>query len=167
MGVIMQFEGCRALVKADINDKKVFVSVSGGRASRRLLAIIRSDFERIHRDIRNLFPEEMVPVPDHPDVVVAYEKLLAMESEGIGKFPEFAGGKVIEIDVEDLLNGVDLQGTRRRNRTPDTQRRPVRLFYSYSHKDEALRNELETHLKLSQREGLINAWHDRKIEDSF
>ena len=145
----MQFEGCRALVRADIHDKKVFVSVSGTRSSRRrMLAIIRSDFERIHRDIRNLLPDEMVPVPDYPDAVVAYEKLLAMESEGIGKFPEFAGGKVIEIDVEDLLNGVDLQGTRRRNRTPDAQRRLVRLFYSYSHKDETLRNELETHLKL-------------------
>lgn len=164
-GVIIQFEGCRALVKADINDKKVFVSVSGAGANRRrLLAVIRSDFGRIHRDIRNLTPDEMVPVPGHPDVVVAYQKLLAMEDEGIGNFPEFAGGKLIKVDVEDLLNGVDLEGARRRARTPDDHVRPVRLFYSYSHKDEALRNELETHLKLLQREGLIGAWHDRKIE---
>jgi internalin A len=40
----------------------------------------------------------------------------------------------------------------------------VGLFYSYSHKDETLRNELETHLKLLQRQGLIETWHDRKIE---
>jgi internalin A len=40
----------------------------------------------------------------------------------------------------------------------------VRLFYSYSHKDESLRNKLETHLKLLQRQGLIEPWHDRKIE---
>jgi internalin A len=38
------------------------------------------------------------------------------------------------------------------------------LFYSYSHKDENLRNELETHLKLLQRQGLIESWHDRDIE---
>jgi len=43
-------------------------------------------------------------------------------------------------------------------------RQAVRLFYSYSHKDESLRNELETHLKLLQRQGLIETWHDRKIE---
>jgi internalin A len=43
-------------------------------------------------------------------------------------------------------------------------RRPVRLFYSYSHKDERLRNELESHLKLLQRLGKIDAWNDRKIE---
>lgn len=39
----------------------------------------------------------------------------------------------------------------------------VRVFYSYSHKDEDLRNQLETHLKLLQRTGLIDSWSDRKI----
>jgi len=40
---------------------------------------------------------------------------------------------------------------------------PVKLFYSYSHKDEALRDELETHLSGLKRQGLIEGWHDRKI----
>lgn len=39
----------------------------------------------------------------------------------------------------------------------------ARIFFSYSHKDEALRNELETHLVMLQREGRIETWHDRKI----
>src|SRR5215469_1147613 len=38
-----------------------------------------------------------------------------------------------------------------------------KLFVSYSHKDEALRDELETHLKLLQRQQVISIWHDRKI----
>jgi internalin A len=42
--------------------------------------------------------------------------------------------------------------------------RPVRLFYSYSHKDELLRNELETHLKILQRQNVIESWHDRLID---
>lgn len=37
------------------------------------------------------------------------------------------------------------------------------LFFSYSHKDEELRNELETHLALLKREGAISSWHDRRI----
>jgi hypothetical protein len=45
-----------------------------------------------------------------------------------------------------------------------TKSEGVRLFCSYSHKDESLRDELETHLKLLQRQGLLRAWHDRKIE---
>lgn len=40
---------------------------------------------------------------------------------------------------------------------------PVELFYSYAHEDEALRDELEKHLSLLKRSGLIVAWHDRRI----
>ena len=39
----------------------------------------------------------------------------------------------------------------------------IKLFYSYSHKDEALRKKLETHLSLLQSEGVISGWHDRRI----
>ncbi len=40
---------------------------------------------------------------------------------------------------------------------------PLSLFYSYSHRDEDLRDELEKHLVLLQRTGLIRSWHDRRI----
>jgi len=39
----------------------------------------------------------------------------------------------------------------------------LELFYSYSHKDEELRNELEKHLAMLRRLGAINEWHDRRI----
>lgn len=44
-----------------------------------------------------------------------------------------------------------------------TIRPSVRLFYSYSHKDEKLRERLEVHLAALRRQGLIEEWHDRKI----
>jgi hypothetical protein len=37
------------------------------------------------------------------------------------------------------------------------------LFFSYSHKDEELRNALEVHLSMLKRQGLIEAFHDRRI----
>ena len=164
-GVILEFEGCRALVKADMQDKKVFISVSGHLSRRRrLLAVIRSDFERIHSDIRNLHPKEMVPLPEYPDATVPYQKLLVMEQNGIRRFPEAIGERLVEVDVDELLNGVDLDNTLRIRRVIDEPGRAVRLFYSYSHKDERFRNELETHLKLLQRQRLLETWHDRKIE---
>jgi internalin A len=65
-GVILNFEGNRALVKADPQDKCVSISVAGPMASRRrLLAVIRSDFERIHSSFK-FKPKELVPVPGHP-----------------------------------------------------------------------------------------------------
>ena len=41
--------------------------------------------------------------------------------------------------------------------------KPLDLFYSYSHRDEKLRDELEKHLSLLKRQEVISAWHDRKI----
>lgn len=37
------------------------------------------------------------------------------------------------------------------------------LFFSYCHVDEELRNELEVHLAMLKRQGLITTWHDRRI----
>ncbi len=40
---------------------------------------------------------------------------------------------------------------------------PITVFFSYSHKDEELRDKLATHLKLMERTKVIDAWHDRAI----
>jgi hypothetical protein len=40
---------------------------------------------------------------------------------------------------------------------------PIDVFFSYSHKDEELREQLETHLALLKRKGIIRGWHDRRI----
>ncbi|QDT44775.1 hypothetical protein Pan241w_48910 [Gimesia alba] len=39
----------------------------------------------------------------------------------------------------------------------------VEVFFSYSHKDEELRDELEIHLSTLKRQRIIEAWHDRQI----
>jgi hypothetical protein len=41
---------------------------------------------------------------------------------------------------------------------------PLSLFYSYSKKDKAHRERLETHLSLLKDQGVISDWHDRLIE---
>lgn len=41
--------------------------------------------------------------------------------------------------------------------------KPLDLFYSYAHEDEALRNELAGHLKILERRGVIRSWVDRDI----
>jgi TIR domain len=38
------------------------------------------------------------------------------------------------------------------------------VFFSYSHKDQAPRDELEAHLASLKHESLIDTWHDRRIE---
>jgi hypothetical protein len=39
----------------------------------------------------------------------------------------------------------------------------IKVFCCYSHKDEGLRAEFETHLSMLKKEGIIDLWHDRRI----
>ncbi len=48
-----------------------------------------------------------------------------------------------------------LQGSRKKG---------ITIFFSYSHKDERLRDTLDKFLRPLQHEGLITSWHDGKIE---
>ena len=162
-GVILNFEGNRALVKGDRQDRNITISVDGPLASRRrLLAIIRYDFDRIHSSFK-FKPQEKVPVPGHPQVSVDYQELLAREEHKQARFDIFTGDGLLTLNVRDLLNGVDLGGSRR-PASIDRQTQGLRLFFSYSHKDETLRDELESHLKILEREQLIQLWHDRRID---
>jgi hypothetical protein len=43
------------------------------------------------------------------------------------------------------------------------QKSSIEIFYSYSHHDAALRDELEKHLSLLRRQGFISNWHDRSV----
>ena len=167
-GVILRFEEGRALVKADVVDKKVFIHVTGqAEARRRLLAVIRSDFERIHSDLK-FKPAELVPLHEHPDEAVTYQELLVYEQNGMKTFPKVIGKTVIQVGVQQHLNGVDLAGTRRREdrreELAEMREEPIRVFISYAHKDERFRLALEPHLKLLQRQRLIATWHDRLIK---
>jgi internalin A len=166
-GVILQFEGCRALVKADVSDKRVQVLVDGPvKNRRRLLAVIRSDFDRIHTSISELKPKEMVRVPGHPEHLIDYQDLTIFEQKGRKQFDKVIGKDLVEISVTQLLDGVDLSRPRPRAEGHAMANSPLKVFYSYAHKDEQLRNEMETHLKILEHQGLISPWHDRMIRPS-
>jgi internalin A len=160
-GTILYFEGSRALVKADRVSKNISIAViDGNEASRsRLLAIIRSNFEDIHSNFKFIV-QEWVPLPKHPEIQHLYQNLLVRERAGIMEVDDVVNDKIIKTSIKQLLNGVDLPEQRNR----DIDKNPlVKVFYSYSHKDEALKDELDTHLILMKRQGLIASWHDRCI----
>lgn len=163
-GVILAREGCTALVKAMADDRRITVRIRGGDSDsrRQLLAMIRYDFDRLHEDFRDgLTVVAKVPHPSFPSLSFEYLKLLAFEKTGVHEFPEIVGGRVINVRVRDLLSGVDFKLMQAdAGESAYTGRS---LFFSYSHRDENLRDELETHLKLMHRQGLIRPWHDRKI----
>jgi internalin A len=167
-GAVLAFEGNRALVKADIQDRKVSIVVVGNPAGRRrLLAVIRSDFEHIHCSIARLQAAEKVPVPGSSGDGVDYATLLVMEEEGEAEYPVMVRGRLIKYKVSELLNGVEEAPLRPRKTEREAtagSREAVRVAFSYAHEDEELRDQLETHLKLLQRQGVISTWYDRKLK---
>lgn len=43
------------------------------------------------------------------------------------------------------------------------QNNSIEVFFSYARQDERLRDDLEKHLSLLKRQGVVTGWHDRKI----
>ena len=64
---------------------------------------------------------------------------------------------------QEAVRHILIEGSRQRESRLECQSVALQLFYSYSHKDESLRDELETYLKLLQRQGLNQPWRDRCI----
>jgi internalin A len=160
-GVVLRFEGNTALVWADMSEGRVEVIVTGNAASRRrLLAVVRSQFDHIHDHLK-LRPREEVSVPSVPGLVLGYGDLLTYEREGERQPRIPFGGALHKIDVMQVLYGLDVEGARSAMRTREPK--AVRLFYSYSSKDEQFKTELETHLSLLKREGKLATWHMKRI----
>lgn len=160
-GVVLMWEGNRALVSADVQDRRVSIAVIGPHAGkRRLLTVIRTDLEHIHRSVTRLEAIPWVPVPEHPGLALDYKALCVLEAGGEREFKTVYDAKVVKIGIADLLDAVE-QGPRIATKTSGQE--PVRVVFSYSHKNEELRDQLETHLKLLSHRGLISTWHDRKI----
>ena len=116
-GVVLADKGSgnKALIRADKEDKKIFIGVSGREQTRRtFLGVIRSNFDYIHETIPGIKPEEKVPLPDHPEIVVDYGHLLDLEALGETSFiPE---GIRERVNVKELLDGVEPEEERRGRR---------------------------------------------------
>ena len=161
-GVVLTFEGNRALVKADAVARVLHISVAGAQAGRRrLLAIIRNHLEAIHRSY-GITPTEVVPIQGHDGLFVLYNDLRVHELNNEREIRKVYGEKILSLNVSELLDSIDLEGTLRRA-PGDIHSPTLQVFISYSHKDEILRGELETHLALLQRTGIVTSWADRCI----
>ncbi|MEM8642989.1 MAG: COR domain-containing protein [Cyanobacteria bacterium P01_G01_bin.54] len=96
-----------ARVRADPEDKKIFISISGRETTRReFLALIRNTFNTIHRSFADLDVTEWVPVPEHPKhPPLKYKELLGLEQMGVTEYP--IGTLGITINPRELLEGYE------------------------------------------------------------
>lgn len=136
-GVVLISGGNTALVKADTEDRKIYIWISGNENTRRdFLSAIRMDFDAIHKTLAKIEATEKVPHPVYPELVFDYSELIEFEGQGVDEIPKKVGSQVMMCNVHELLDGVRLSKTRVKT-----------VFISYAHRDKTftkkLANELE------------------------
>jgi internalin A len=117
-GVVLKIGNNKALVKADIEDRKITIAIDGVEHTRRdALSAIRYQLDEIHNSIKGLNPEKFVPIPGAESQ--RYDFLLQLEHDGVKMLPVPAksGGKPIMVDVSQLLSGIESEAQRRENVT--------------------------------------------------
>ncbi len=117
-GVVLKIGENKALVKADIEDRKITIAIEGVEHTRRdALSAIRYQLDEIHNSIKGLNPEKFVPIPRAESQ--RYEFLLQLEHDGVKVLPVpgKGGGKPIMLDISQLLSGIESEAQRRENVT--------------------------------------------------
>jgi internalin A len=104
-----------ARIKADTEDKKIFIAISGRKETRReFLAIIRKELNRIHKNFTYLGITEWVTIPEYPNIEpLNYEDLLIAEDAGESTI--FVPKIRKRIDISKLLDGCETMISRRQN----------------------------------------------------
>ena len=114
-GVVLKIGENHALVKADIEDKKITIAIDGLEHTRRdALSAIRYQLDEIHASIKGLNPQKMVPIPNAPNAEpVDYEYLLMLERDGQEIYSAKDGNRLVKVHVRQLLSGVENEAQRR------------------------------------------------------
>ncbi|KPA14771.1 leucine-rich repeat-containing protein [Candidatus Magnetomorum sp. HK-1] len=92
-----------AIIKADVNDKKIDLYITG-RQKREFLSMIRGTFNIIHKKFEKLTVYELIPVPGYEDYTIEYDELIGYELENKKEF--FIGKLRKSFDVQFLLNRI-------------------------------------------------------------
>ncbi len=107
-GVVLKIGDNTALVKADIEDRKITISIDGLEHTRReTLSAIFYHLDVIHASIKGLDPERLVPVPEAQNAKpIPYNYLLLLEAKGMDTLPVPDGNRLIDVNVRKVLSGI-------------------------------------------------------------
>ncbi|MCU0748483.1 MAG: TIR domain-containing protein [Akkermansiaceae bacterium] len=155
-GAILTREGARVLIRAEPQDRRVAITVTGPPMSRQQLAgLCQAEMRAIHHEIRGLDPlEETLVEGKWASVATLESDELRGRKSGI---PTKNG--TVMVDPVAANNAFSTWPARREDLWKPT------AFISYSKSNVTQRKRLESELKILSREGLLsNHWHDRMID---
>jgi internalin A len=117
-GVVLKIGENTALIKADIEDRKITIAIDGVEHTRRdALSAIRYQLDEIHGSIKGLDAQKRVPIPDAPNAEpLDYDYLLQLERDGeLEILPVKDGNRLVKVNVRKLLSGVVSETERRQS----------------------------------------------------
>lgn len=163
-GVILRWEGSRALVRVDRQERQIVIRVSGDQEKRRrLLAVIRENFDQIHSDMKEFRPTEWIALEQDPNQWVSQQDLEILHKKDVQEITKVIGAEVLSLKVADVLKASDVAGSKAISST-ESKPKPIKTFLSYAHADEIWRKKIAPNLNILQREGLLTIWHDLQIK---
>jgi internalin A len=114
-GVVLKIGDNKAIVIADIEDKKISIYIDGLEHTRRdALSAIRYQLDEIHTSIKGLNPQKRIPIPEAPNAEpLDYDYLLQLEREGIDQLPVKDGNRLVKVNVRKLLSAVESEAKRK------------------------------------------------------
>ena len=129
-----------ARIKADTEDKKIFIAISGRKETRReFLAIIRKELNKIHKNFSNLDITEWVTIPEHPNIdPLNYQDLLI--AEDAGETTVFVPKLRKRIEIDKLLDGYASKQARQEQVYIEKQ---VNNYYQYGQGDNIARDKFD------------------------
>lgn len=114
-GVVLKIGKNKALVKADIEDRKITIAIDGVEHTRRdALSAIRYQLDEIHNSIKGLGAQKRVPIPGAINAKPqSYDYLLQQEREGVETISVEDGNRLINVNIQQLLNGIESEYRRK------------------------------------------------------
>jgi small GTP-binding protein len=114
-GVVLKIGENKALVKADIEDRKITIAIEGLEHTRRdALSAIRYELGEIHNSIKGLNPQQRVPVPNAALAEpLKYDYLLKLERSGQEFLPVENGNDLVTVNVRQMLSAIETEDQRK------------------------------------------------------
>jgi len=155
-GAVLVRDGARALIRSEMQDRQVMVTITGPKKARQQLAgLCQVEMRDIHAAIPGLDPIEETQVQG-TWIETATLELDEINSKETGIHTKENG--TVMVDPTEQNNAYSEIRARSNDWKPT-------VFISYSKSDVSRRRGLETQLKILMNEGLLQrAWHDRMID---
>ncbi|WP_038164534.1 COR domain-containing protein [Verrucomicrobium sp. BvORR106] len=156
-GVVLALDGAQALVKTELSESRITVTVQGKDAPRlRLVQLVRAHMRHIHRNLRGFQPVEEMEIAGSPGT---YKDVAILEKDEQNRAVttiDTAAGSV-QVQQTEQLDTISTKEARKDDHPA------IKAFLSYSRHNHRHRDSLLQNLTILEENGHITSWYDRLI----